>query len=142
MGPQRGGFFVYIGFIARPDQADMETSEQTLRRTYRAFNARDIDQVLTVMHPEVDWPNAMEGGHVLGHSGVREYWTRQWKVVSPHVEPIAFSDDAAGRTIVEVHQVVCDRDGKLLLDRMVKHCYTMESGLIRRMEIDESGTPQ
>ena len=120
----------------------MDTSEQTLRWIYRAFNARDIDQVLAMMHPEVDWPNGLDGGRVLGHSGVREYWTRQWKVVNPHVEPIAFANDAAGRTIVEVHQVVRDINGKLLLDRMVKHCYTIENGLIRRMEIDESGNPQ
>ncbi len=120
----------------------METSEQILRRVYRAFNARDIDQVLTVMHPEVNWPNGMEGGRVLGRSGVREYWTRQWKVVNPHVDPIAFSSDAAGRTIVDVHQVVRDMDGNVLLDRMVKHSYVIENGLIRSMEIDESGTAE
>lgn len=120
----------------------METSEQILRKAYRAFNARDIAQALTVMHPEVDWPNGMEGGRVLGHSAVREYWERQWKVVDPHVDPIGFSNDAAGRTIVDVHQVVRDMEGKVLLDQMVRHCYTMENALIRSMEIDESGNPQ
>ncbi len=120
----------------------MDISEQILRTAYRAFNSRDIAQALTVMHPEVDWPNGMEGGRVLGHSGVREYWTRQWKVVNPHVEPTGFSSDAAGRTIVEVHQVVRDMDGGLLLDRMVKHSYMIENGLIRSMEIEESGNAE
>ena len=120
----------------------MDPSEQILRKVYRAFNARNIDQVLTAMHPEVDWPNGMDGGRVLGHSGVREYWIRQWKVVNPNVQPIGFSSDAAGRTVVDVHQVVRDTDGKLLLDRMVKHCYVIENGLIRSMEIDESGNAE
>jgi hypothetical protein len=24
------------------------------------------------------WANGMEGGHVVGHDGVRNYWTRHW----------------------------------------------------------------
>ena len=55
---------------------------ELLRRAYAAFNARDIDAVLSMMHPNVEWPNAMEGGYVYGHDGVREYWTRQWGLCS------------------------------------------------------------
>jgi hypothetical protein len=29
----------------------------------------------------------MDGGYVHGREAVREYWTRQWTMVSPHVEP-------------------------------------------------------
>jgi hypothetical protein len=36
--------------------------EQLLRRAYEAFNARDIDAALALMHLDVDWPNGMEGG--------------------------------------------------------------------------------
>jgi hypothetical protein len=32
----------------------------------------------------------MEGGYVHGREGVREYWTRQWAIVGPHVEPLSF----------------------------------------------------
>jgi len=42
--------------------------------------------------------------------------------------------------IVAVHQIVHSLDGKVILDRMVKHLYVIENGLIRSMEIDESGT--
>ena len=44
---------------------------------------------------------------------------------------------ASGRIVVGVHQVVNDRAGKLLLDRMVEHIYTIEDGLIRSMDIRE-----
>ena len=40
------------------------------------------------------------------------------------------------RWIVEVHQVVKDRDGKLLLDTVVHHAYRIENGLIVRMDIE------
>ena len=36
-----------------------------------AFNARDIEAVLAVTHVDVDWPNGMEGGRVLGHDEER-----------------------------------------------------------------------
>ena len=36
-----------------------------------AFNARDLDAAIALMHPEVDWPNAWEGGRVSGYPNVR-----------------------------------------------------------------------
>ena len=32
----------------------------------------------------------MDGGYVHGPEAVREYWTRQWTMVSPQVEPVGF----------------------------------------------------
>src|SRR5829696_900303 len=78
--------------------------EALLRRTYDAFNARDIDAALAVMHPDVDWPNAWEGGRVNGHDEVRDYWTRQWAEIHPTVEPTAIAPPGPdGRVAVTVH---------------------------------------
>ena len=104
---------------------------------YDAFNRRDIDAILPLMHPEVEWPNGMEGGWVHGHEGVRAYWTRQWRMIDPHVEPKGFDTEPDGRVIVHVHQIVRDLSGALLLDRMVQHVYRIEGGLIQRMDIRE-----
>jgi hypothetical protein len=108
-----------------------------IREAYRAFNARELDAALAVMQPNVEWPNGMEGGTVYGHTGVRDYWTRQWRMIDPHVDPVAIDVDGSGRVLVNVHQVVRDLDGKLLLDRMVAHVYSFEDNLIRSMEIRE-----
>jgi hypothetical protein len=113
------------------------TNEQLLKIVYAAFNAREIDRVLAMMHADVDWPNGMEGGRVHGHSAVRAYWTRQWGMIDPHVEPVGFSAGLSGEIVVDVHQVVHDREGKLLLDQMVQHIYRIEDGLIRSMQIRE-----
>jgi len=77
------------------------------------------------------------GGYVYGHDGVREYWTRQWKMIDPHVEPIDFETNENRNVVVNVHQVVHDLNGNLLIDQMVKHIYTLEDGLIMRMEIEK-----
>jgi hypothetical protein len=89
------------------------------------------------MQPNVEWPNGMEGGLVYGHTGVRDYWTRQWSMIDPHVEPVKFVADGFGRVIVGVHQVVRDLSGQVLADRTVEHVYSFEDGLIRGMEIRE-----
>ena len=115
----------------------MNTAHELLIGAYRDFNARNIEGVLASMHPDVEWPNGMEGGFVYGHEGVREYWTRQWGIVDPHVEPVSIQEDGAGMYVVEAHQVVHDRAGKLLLDRTVRHLYRIEDGLIVRMDIEE-----
>jgi hypothetical protein len=108
-----------------------------LSRTYAAFNARDVDAVLATMHPDVDWPNAWEGGRVRGHEEVRDYWTRQFDAIDPHVEPEGFTTDPDGRVVVDVHQVVRDREGNLLGDNRVQHVYSFRDGLVERMDVRE-----
>jgi len=108
-----------------------------LQKAYAAFNARDLDGALATMNPDVVWPNGMEGGTVHGHEGVRAYWTRQWGMIDPHVEPVNFREDEPGRITVDVHQVVRDLSGNVMLDRMVQHVYTLRDGLIRSMDIRE-----
>ena len=65
-------------------KTDVET---LLRRCYLAFNARDLEGALALMHPDVTWPNGWEGGWVNGRDGVRDYWQRQWAAIDPRVEP-------------------------------------------------------
>jgi ketosteroid isomerase-like protein len=108
---------------------------ELLQRLYAAFNRREIETVLAQMHSDVDWPNGMEGGRVLGTAAVRDYWTRQFEVLDPRVEPQNFTTERDGRIAVDVHQVVHDKSGKLLVDQMVQHVYDIRDRLIRSMEI-------
>jgi hypothetical protein len=105
-----------------------------LRHLYSLFNARDIDGVLARLHPEVVWANGMEGGYVHGHDGLQDYWTRQWAMIDPHVEPLAFSTSGT-RTAVEVRQTVHDHNGVLLADKIVSHLFEITDGLVTRFDI-------
>jgi hypothetical protein len=118
---------------------DSAISEQEviLKQTYRYFNNRNIDATLAMMHPDVDWPNGMEGGIEHGYEAVRKYWTRQWKILDPHVEPTRYNREEDGRINVTVHQVVHDIEGNLLVDQIINHVYTFEDGLIMAMEIQK-----
>lgn len=68
-------------------------------------------------------------------TGVRSYWRRQWAMVDPHVEPVAFAEGSKAEVIVQVHQVVRDLKGNLLADKMVGHIFQVDNGLVRRFDI-------
>ena len=116
-----------------PDQPTPEI--ELLSAAYTAFNARDIDAALALMTPDVAWPKAFKGGFVRGPEEVRAYWTEQWSEINPHVEPVSFHPEEAGRIWVEVHQVVRDLAGAVLADEHVGHRFTLEQGLIQAMEV-------
>jgi hypothetical protein len=42
--------------------------------------------------------------------------------------------------VVDVHQVVKNLEGVIVLDQMVRHAYVIEKGLIKSMEILESSS--
>jgi hypothetical protein len=112
--------------------------EEHLSRLYDRFNTRDMEGVLAAMHEDVVWANGLEGGHVYGRAGVRDYWTRQWAMIDPHVEPVKFSTGPEGELMVDVHQIGHDLKGNLLADAMVGHIFRCESGLIKRFDIRDS----
>jgi hypothetical protein len=115
----------------------METNyEELIRKAYSAFNARDIDTVLSTMHTKVKWPKAFDGGYVSGHNEIREYWTKQWIEINPKVEPLALKERQDGTLEVSVHQTVKDLQGNNIFDGMVKHIYRLQDGLLRQMDIE------
>jgi ketosteroid isomerase-like protein len=113
----------------------MPGDSELLEHLYDGFNARDMEAVLATMHRDVVWANGLEGGHVYGHNGVRDYWTRQWATIDSHVEPAGFSIGEDGTTDVEVHLTARDLKGNLLFDKMGVHIFRIEDGLIRRFDI-------
>ncbi len=110
--------------------------EDLIRKAYAAFNARDIEAALATMHPDVQWPKAFEGGYVNGHGEIKDYWLRQWTEINPNVEPVEFTTIHDGVVAITVHQVVKDLQGNLIFDGVVKHVYTLQDDLLRRMEIE------
>lgn len=117
-----------------PDQPTPSEIE-LLRAAYAAFNARDIDAAIALMTPDVAWPRAFKGGFVQGPQAVCAYWTEQWSEINPHVEPVSFHSEEFERILVEVHQVVRDLAGAVVADEHVGHRFTLEHGLIQKMEV-------
>ena len=123
----------------------MDDDVEILKRIYDRFNSRDIDGVLAVLADDVAWANGMDGGHVHGREAVREYWTRQWTMVSSHVEPVGFHRAADDTIIAEVRQSVRDLEGKPLQgqthglkDKTVEHVFRFRDGKVTRFDIQDA----
>jgi ketosteroid isomerase-like protein len=124
----------------------MHEDVKLVERLYDRFNARDIDGVLTALTDDVAWANGMDGGHVHGHEALREYWTRQWAVIIPHVEPVGFHRTADGAIVAEVVQTIRDLEGKPLQgqthglkDKTVGHVFHLRDGKVARFDIQDDG---
>jgi ketosteroid isomerase-like protein len=113
----------------------MNNDQQLIKHLYDRFNARDMEAVLSSLADDVAWANGMEGGHVHGQEAVRAYWTHQWSVIDPRVEPVNVSQAADGSIVAEVHQVVRDLKGELLIDENVHHAFFLEGGRVKRFDI-------
>jgi ketosteroid isomerase-like protein len=118
----------------------MKTFEEwvaLLQRTYDAFNRRQIDEVLSMLDPEVSWPNLLERRYLRGHRAVQEYWERQFQLINSQVEPTDFT--AHGNVIiVDVRQVVRDLSTLQVREQHVAHAYTFRGDLIAEMRVYET----
>ena len=114
--------------------------KQFLQNLYDAFNKREIETIISAMHPDVKWANGLEGGFVYGRDAVREYWTNQFKAIQPELETLKFETGERGRSVVTVHQIVKDFEGNVIVDTEVRQTFTIEDGLISLYEIGETDT--
>ena len=103
---------------------------------YKNFNNRKIDLVISNMTDNVKWANGMDGGYVYGHDAVKDYWTRQFTMVSSNVSPLEI--EAANEIVkIKVHQVVHDLIGNLLADEFAYHTFHLQENKIALFEIGE-----
>jgi phosphatidylserine decarboxylase len=133
------------GASHRQGSVSMDNDIEVLERMYNCFNARDVDGVLGALTDDVAWANGMDGGHVHGREGVRDYWARQWAIVRPHVEPVSFDRAPDGSIVVEVRQSVRDLQGRPLQDqthglrdKAVGHVFRFQDGKVTRFDIRDA----
>ena len=120
------------------NEEKMFKDQELIQTAYAAFNARNIDAILRVMHPQVKWSKAWEGDYANGHDEVRAYWERQWKEIDPRVTPVSFRRRDNGTLEVEVDQVVKDLKDTILFDGKVIHVYVIHDGLLQQMDIESN----
>ena len=114
----------------------MSKTEHLIVAAYTGFNARDIDSVMPLMHQDIHWPKAFEGGYVIGKEAIKAYWTRQWSEINPIVKPQTITLLENGKVEVLVHQLVKDLEGNVLFDGDVKHVYEVKKDLLFQMDIE------
>jgi uncharacterized protein len=103
---------------------------------YEAFTAGDADRIAASLHDDVELidPDMPGGGSFNGIDGVFEF-LRQWdesfsehRVVLEELTPV---DD---RVVAAVHQSGVARSSGAPVDMRDAHVWTVEDGLVRRIE--------
>jgi hypothetical protein len=89
--------------------------------------------------------NGMGGGHVHGHAAVRDYWTRQWGIVRPVVEPVKCHRRRDNAIIAEVRRTDFDLEGKPLTgqahgleDKTLGHVLHFRDGKVARVDVQDT----
>ncbi|MGP8299123.1 nuclear transport factor 2 family protein [Streptomyces inhibens] len=113
-----------------------------LHRMYEIFNAQDVDDLTrAAFHPDVDWPNVLEGKRIHGVDGVLAYWKRQFAVAHPLVRIEGMAAEPDGRIAVHVRQGLRDANGDHWSDGTIDHVYTFRDGKVAHMEVREGAGP-
>lgn len=113
----------------------MDNRESVLRRSYAAFNTRDMEMAVQGLAPDVEWSDQLAGGVLKGPEAVAAYWKRQWDTLDPTFVLKHIAPDRNGHTVVTLLQTVRGLDGVIISQGLVRHVHEFENGMVRRMRI-------
>jgi ketosteroid isomerase-like protein len=112
------------------------TDEDTIRQAYAAFNDRDIERAVTMMDPNVEWPDVVDGGFVHGHGGVRRHWRDVFASADTRIEINDLARRPDRSVAAHVRQVVVGPGGQTLSEHRLIHVFRLDDGLITRMDVE------
>jgi ketosteroid isomerase-like protein len=108
--------------------------QQIVAEIYDALNARDLDELLEHLAPEVEWANGIDGGREHTRAGVRAFWEKTWKEVNPRIEPTEM-ETMGDMVHVRVQQFVTTLAGAVLQNKKVEHIFTFAGPFVSRLEV-------
>jgi hypothetical protein len=114
----------------------MGDTEALLTRLYEAFNRKDIEAVISALHPDVSWPNLFGEGRLQGHEAMRRMWLEQFAKIDPEATPIRFLPQADGSLTVLISYVVRTLDGKVFTEEISTNTYRFKDGKVIGMDWD------
>lgn len=115
----------------------MTGEKDLLIRAYAAYNARDVQGLLSVVSHDVDWPAGPGRDQRLhGRDAVGAHWRQQWARTRTHDSPHSFTRLDDGRVVADIDQVVRALDGLLLAQGAFRHVHRIQDSLITRMDIE------
>lgn len=113
----------------------MDAEQALLIKAYEAFNRRDIAALGVLFHPDVEWPDIMDGGVIVGRQRVADYFARQLELMVPDARLITVEEQPPARLVADLQYAVKDLKGHLWSDTRAKLAYDFRDGLIWRMTI-------
>ena len=109
--------------------------EDLLRKSYAAYNARDLPTLLSALAPDVEWGDQLEGVVIHGVEAVGAYWQRQWKALNPKVQLKPFTMATPGPGVAPLLQVLRGPHAAVISKGVLRHVAQFENRLVRNMRI-------
>ncbi len=114
----------------------MDDAHALLTKVYDAYNRRNFADFSVLLAPDVDWPDLIEGGRLIGREAVGAYWARNDKSITIDIALVSLTDLPDGRVAADVNQIVRNLSGQVWSDSCVRHVFTLREGLIARLDIE------
>lgn len=113
----------------------MDDAHALLTRLYEVYNRRDLTAFLALLTVDVDWPDQIQGGRLIGHDAVAAYWSANDKLITVDAAPVSFVTQSDGRVAVDVNQIVRNLAGQVWSDSCVRQIFTLRDGRVARMDV-------
>lgn len=116
----------------------MDARRSLLLRFYKALDSKDVEGVAAVLHPDVDFPDQLNGGRLTGAAAVRDYFAGAFDLINSENAVSEFRSGPDGTMEARVHHHVTSLEGRLWHDGPVDYRFTFRDGLIARVDrLDE-----
>ena len=107
-------------------------AKQQVASAYEAFNAREAETGLSLLHPDVEWDDG-EGHMLQSLAAVRRHWQQQWAAADAKVELLALLDAPDDDVSAHVRLITRSEGGRVA--RELRNEFHFSDGLIRCMRI-------
>jgi len=116
-----------------------EENREIVRRAFDAFNSKDIERILAVMHPaaEIDVPasRSVEPDVYHGHAGVRRYFEGTWDGWDDVRFEVERLWDADGCVVVAIHVTGRGKRTAIVTEMRSGGVFTVDKRLVLRIRV-------
>ena len=113
-----------------------------VREITEAWNRRDIEEILALTDPRVEYvnpPNAMEPGTRRGHEAMRDVTAKQWEALADARQEIERLHDRGDIVLVEMLLTRGMPDSEATVETRSLLSYSVGNGKVTRLEIVGTG---
>ena len=114
----------------------MDDAQALLTRFYDTYNRRDFVAFSAFLTPDVDWPDMVEGGRLIGPEALGAYWARNDKMITIDIAVVSIAALPDGRVAAAVNQVVRNLAGQVWSDTCERHIFTLRDGKVARLDVE------
>ena len=116
----------------------MDDAQTLLTKVYDAYNRRDFAAFSAFLTPDINWPDSVEGGRLIGPNALGAYWARNDKSITVDIAVVSIAALPDGRVAAEVNQIVRNLAGQVWSDTCERHVFTLRDGMVARLDVEIS----